>query len=142
MITLSGLEDDLKELNRKLEVMMRRLDGLEAMLTESKQYPEIAQLMGDVRAGASLYTEPLKLIQRLVSVRRFLGRDEEHRDEVSRVILNVLAVMGPQNVSQLTMELQRERGKGSRVTVRRKLLELMEEGVVERGVGHSYRLVE
>lgn len=121
---------------------MRRLDGLEAMLTESKQYPEIAQLMGDVRAGASLYTEPLKLIQRLVSVRRFLGRDEEHRDEVSRVILNVLAVMGPQNVSQLTMELQRERGKGSRVTVRRKLLELMEEGVVERGVGHSYRLVE
>ncbi len=77
---MSGLWDDLKELNRKLEAMMRRLDHLEAVLTESRQYPEMAQLMGDLRGGASLYSEPLKLIQRLISVRRHLGRDEEHRD--------------------------------------------------------------
>jgi len=54
----------------------------------------------------------------------------------------VLAVRGPQNVSQLTREVQRERGKGSRVTVRKKLVELVGEGVAERGKGHSYRLVE
>ena len=139
---MSGLEDDLKELNRKLEAMMRRLDHLEAVLTESRQYPEMAQLMGDLRVGASLYSEPLKLIQRLISVRRHLGRGEEHRDEVSRIVMNALALRGPMNVSQLTREVQRERGKGSRVTVRNKLLELAEEGVVERGDDHSYRLVE
>jgi hypothetical protein len=139
---LSGLGDDLKELNRKLEAMMRRLDHLEAVLTESRQYPEMAQLMGDLRVGASLYSEPLKLIQRLISVRRHLGRGEEHRDEVSRIIMNALALKGPMNVSQLTREVQRERGKGSRVTVRSKLLELAEEGVVERGDDNSYRLVE
>jgi len=139
---LSGLEDDLKELNRKLEAMMRRLDHLEAVLTESRQYPEMAQLMGDLRVGASLYSEPLKLIQRLISVRRHLSHGEEHRDEVSRIIMNALALRGPMNVSQLTREAQRERGKGSRVTVRNKLLELAEEGVVERGDDHSYRLTE
>lgn len=139
---MSGLGDDLKELNRKLEAMMRRLDHLEAVLTESRQYPEMAQLMGDLRVGASLYSEPLKLIQRLISVRRHLGRGEEHRDEVSRIIMNALALKGPMNVSQLTREVQRERGKGSRVTVRSKLLELAEEGVVERGDDNSYRLVE
>jgi hypothetical protein len=139
---LSGLGDDLKELNRKLEAMMRRLDHLEAVLTESRQYPEMAQLMGDLRVGASLYSEPLKLIQRLISVRRHLGRGEEHRDEVSRIIMNALALKGPMNVSQLTREVQRERGKGSRVTVRSKLVELAEEGVVERGDDNSYRLVE
>ncbi|HEX9914318.1 MAG TPA: hypothetical protein VGB32_05305 [Candidatus Bathyarchaeia archaeon] len=139
---MSGLGDDLKELNRKLEAMMNRLDHLEAILTESRQYPEMAQLMGDLRVGASLYSEPLKLIQRLISVRRHLGRGEEHRDEVSRIIMNALALKGPMNVSQLTREVQRERGKGSRVTVRNKLHELEAEGVVERGEDHSYRLAE
>jgi hypothetical protein len=139
---LSGLEDDLKELNRKLEVMMKRLDYLEAILTESRQYPEMAQLMGDLRVGTSLYSEPLKLIQRLISVRRYVGRGEDHRDEVSRIIMNVLALRGPQNVSQLTREVQRERGKGSRVTVRGKLMELVKEGVVEKSEDFSYRLVE
>lgn len=139
---MSGLGDDLKELNRKLEAMMKRLDYLEAILTESRQYPEMAQLMGDLRVGASLYSEPLKLIQRLISVRRHLGRGEEHRDEVSRIIMNALALKGPMNVSQLTREVQRERGKGSRVTVRNKLVELAAEGVVERGEDHSYRLAE
>ena len=139
---MSGLGDDLKELNRKLEAMMKRLDYLEAVLTESRQYPEMAQLMGDLRVGASLYSEPLKLIQRLISVRRHLGRDEEHRDEVSRIIMSSLALKGPMNVSQLTRETQREKGKGSRVTVYGKLMELAEEGAVERGDDHSYRLAE
>ena len=38
---MSGLEDELSELNKKFELMMRRLDYLEAMLTESRQYPEL-----------------------------------------------------------------------------------------------------
>ena len=55
---MSGLKDDLKELNRKLEAMMRRLDHLEAVLTESRQYPEMAQLMGDLRGGLTVLGAP------------------------------------------------------------------------------------
>ena len=139
---MSGLEDDLKELNNKLEIMMKRLDYMEALLTQNQEYPELSRVMGSLKVGTSLYSEPLKLIQRLMSVQRRLKRSEEPRDEVSRIILNVLAIKGQQNISGLTREVQRERGTGSRVTIRKKILELVEEGVVEKADGHDYRLVE
>ena len=139
---MSELEDDLKSLNEKLERMMGRLDYLEAILTESRQYPEIARLMGDLRVGAALYGEPLKLIQRLIGVRRHLERTPESRDEVSRIILNALALRGPMNISGLTREVATERGSASRVTVRKRVVSLLEEGVIEKGEGFEYRLVE
>ena len=140
MIGLSGVEEDLKSLNEKLERMMQRLDYLEAILTESRQYPEIARLMGDLRVGAALYGEPLKLIQRLLGVRRFLEKTPESRDEISRIILNALALKGPMNISQLTREVAGERGSASRVTVRKRVTGLLEEGVIEKGEGFEYRL--
>ena len=139
---MSGSEDDLKSLNEKMERMMRRLDYLEAILTESRQYPELAQLMGDLKVGAALYGEPLKLIQRLLGVRRYLEKTPDSRDEVSRIVLNSLALKGPMNISQLTREVERERGTASRVTVRKRVLDLLEEGAIEKGEGFEYRLVE
>lgn len=139
---MSGVEKDLRELNEKLEQMMRRLDYLEAILTESRQYPELAQLMGDLKVGAALYGEPLKLIQRLLGVRRFLAKSPESRDDVSRIILNALALKGPMNISQLTREAARERGSASRVTVRKRVRSLLDEGVIEKGDGFEYRLSE
>jgi len=139
---LSGLEDELKGLNEKLELMLNRLDYLEAVMTQNQEYPELSHVMSSLRVGTSLYSEPLKLIQRLVSVQRRLKRSQEPRDEISRIILNVLAIKGPQNVSGLTREVQLERGTGSRVTVRKKLLELIDEGLVQKGEGLDYELLE
>ncbi len=139
---MSGAEDDLKSLNEKMERMMRRLDYFEAILTESRQYPELAQLMGDLKVGAALYGEPLKLIQRLLGVRRYLERTPDSRDEVSRIILNSLALRGPMNISQMTREVERERGTASRVTVRKRVQDLLEEGAIEKGDGFEYRLKE
>jgi hypothetical protein len=138
---MSGLEDELKRLNEKFEFMMKRLDYIEALMTQSNEYPELSNVMGSLRVGTSLYSEPLKLIQRLLSVQRKLKHSEEARDEISRIILNVLAIKGPQNVSSLTREVQIERGAGSRVTIRKKLLELVEEGLVKKGEGHEYKLL-
>ncbi len=139
---MSGAEDDLKSLNEKMERMMRRLDYFEAILTESRQYPELAQLMGDLKVGAALYGEPLKLIQRLLGVRRYLERTPDSRDEVSRIILNSLALKGPMNISQMTRKVERERGTASRVTVRKRVQDLLEEGAIEKGDGFEYRLKE
>jgi hypothetical protein len=142
VVELSGAEDDLKSLNEKMERMMRRLDYLEAILTESRQYPELAQLMGDLKVGAALYGEPLKLIQRLLGVRRYLEKTPDSRDEISRIVLNSLALKGPMNISQMTREVERERGKASRVTVRKRVQDLLEEGAIEKGDGFEYRLKE
>ena len=137
---MSGVEDDLKALNEKLERVMNRLDYMEAILTESRKYPELARLMGDLKVGAALYGEPLRLIQRLLGVRRYLEKAPESRDEVSRIILNSLALRGPMNISQLTREVEKEKGSASRVTVRKRVIDLLEEGVVEKGEGYEYRL--
>ena len=137
---MSGVEDDLKALNEKLERVMNRLDYMKAILTESRKYPELARLMGDLKVGAALYGEPLKLIQRLLGVRRYLEKAPESRDEVSRIILNSLALRGPMNISQLTREVAREKGSASRVTVRKRVRELLKEGVIEKGEGYEYRL--
>lgn len=139
---MSGIGDDLKALNEKLERMMNRLEYMEAILTESRRYPELARLMGDLKVGAALYGEPLKLIQRLLGVRRYLDRTPESRDEVSRIILNALALKGPMNISQLTRETAREKGSASRVTVRKRIQSLLDEGIIEKGEGFEYRLVE
>ncbi len=139
---MSGLEDELRELNEKLERMMKRLDYMESLMTQNQEYAEASQIIGGLKMGTSLYSEPLKLVQRLMSVQRRLKHSEEPRDEISRIILNVMAIKGPQNVSSLTREVQLERGTGSRVTIRKKLLELVDEGIIEKGEGNDYRLVE
>jgi len=64
------------------------------------------------------------------------------RDEVSRIILNALALKGPMNISQLTREVARERGSASRVTVRKRINMLLDVGVVEKDEGFDYKLVE
>lgn len=142
MVDLSGSDEDLKSLNEKMERMMARLDYLEAILTESRQYPELAQLMGDLKVGAALYGEPLKLIQRLLGVRRYLEKTPDSRDDVSRIVLNSLALKGPMNISEMTREVERERGTASRVTVRKRVMDLLEEGAIEKGDGFEYRLKE
>jgi len=138
---LSGV-DELRELNSKLEAVMHRLDYLEAILTESRNYPELAGILRDLRVGAGLYGEPLKLIQRLIGLRRLMQRDSELRDETSRALLNALAMKGPMNISALTREVAQAKGKSSRVTVRKRVQELLAEGIIEKDEGNLYRLVE
>ncbi|MGD2142459.1 MAG: hypothetical protein PVH79_03140, partial [Candidatus Bathyarchaeota archaeon] len=62
------------------------------------------------------------------------------RDEISRIILNALALKGPMNISQLAREVASERGSASRVTIRKRIKSLLEEGIVEKGEGYDYKL--
>ncbi|RLI33627.1 hypothetical protein DRO56_01245, partial [Candidatus Bathyarchaeota archaeon] len=61
---MSNLDRELKALSQKLEEVIRRLDYIEAILMEGQRYPEVAQLIGGLKAGVLLYGEPLKMIRR------------------------------------------------------------------------------
>jgi len=134
------LSGDLRALSEKLEEVMRRLDYIEAMITETRKYPEVASLMRDLRIGAQLYDEPLKMIQRMIEVKRFLDRNEESRDEITREILNSLALRGPMNISELTREISGVRGKASRVTVKKRIDNLIGKGIIKKTEGGRYVL--
>ena len=133
---------DLKEVNDKLEEVIRRLNSLEAMITETRRYPEVANLMHDLKIGAQLYDEPLKMLQRLLEVKHYLDRNTESRDEITREILNVLALKGSMNVSELTREIASIRGIASRVTVKKHLDALLNEKVVNKIVAGKYQLAD
>ncbi len=133
---------DLKDVNDKLEEVIRRLNSLEAMITETRRYPEVANLMHDLKIGAQLYDEPLKMLQRLLEVKHYLDRNTESRDEITREILNVLALKGSMNVSELTREIVSIRGKASRVTVKKHLDALLNEKVVNKIEAGKYQLAD
>ncbi len=136
-------EERVRSLDQKLDEIMKRLDTIEAALAASQQSSELSSVLSDLRTGISLYSEPLKAIKRLYDARRFLKATAVEKDEISRIIIQSLAMRGELNVSQLERELRGVRGKASRRIVRERLKKLETDGIVQRvpGPGNQYRLV-
>ena len=134
----------LRNLDEKLDAIMKRLDIIEQVLLMSGEYPYIASAVRSMKQGVALYSEPLKVLERLTTARRFLRRRTASRDELSQTIIGILAVRGSLKISQVTRELQAVRGKASRRIVRDRLRRLQAEGAVREaeGLGHRYELAQ
>ena len=137
-------EGQVRDLDEKLDRIINRLDTIETVLANSQQNPELSSILADFKGGVSLYSEPLKAIKRLYDARKFIKAGEAEKDEVSRLIIQSLALRGPLNISQIERELRATRGSASRRIIRSRLKKLEEKGVVKVAVGwgHRYRLVE
>ena len=124
-MTLSDIDGSLKSLNEKLDWIINRLNYLENVLTESQQYPEVVGFLQNLKMGTVMYGEPLKTLNRIVSVRKLIESISE-KDEITKIILNYIALKGPRNISELTREVGRQRGKASRTTIRNRIKQLVE----------------
>ena len=122
---MSYIDGSLKNLNEKLDWIINRLNYLENVLTESQQYPEVVGFLQSLKLGTAMYGEPLKTLNRIVSARKIIDSMLE-KDEISKIILNYIAVKGPRNISELTREIKRQRGKASRTTIRNRTKQLVE----------------
>ena len=122
---MSDKDGSLKSLNEKLDWIISRLNYLENVLTESQQYPEVVGFLQNLKMGTAMYGEPLKTLNRIVSVRKLIESLSE-KDEINKIILNYIALKGPKNISELTREVGRQRGKASRTTIRNRIKELVE----------------
>jgi len=137
-------EARVRDLDEKLDHIIKRLDTIETVMVNSQQNPELSSLLSDLKVGVSLYSEPLKAIKRLYDARKFLKTREVERDELSRLIIQALALRGELNISQLERELRSARGTASRRIIRTRLAKLEKDGVVKlvEGWGRKYKLIE
>ena len=136
--------DRLEELSDKLDLIIKRLDMLETMILEKPEYESLAASLRLVRVGLGMYDEPLKVMSRMKVAQSHLKHEEIAKDDISRCIVQALALRSPLNISAITRQVQAMRGKSSRGIIRERLIALEQAGVVHQkeGFGKLYELVE
>jgi hypothetical protein len=130
-------ESSIEELSRKLDQVLNRLSLLEELI---KEKPELEGLTGALRLtrlGVGMYGEPLKIAARLKDAQGFLQQKAIAQDEISRCVIQALAVKGALNISAITRQVCAMRGKASRRIVRQRVQKLQQQGVLIKIAGKT-----
>jgi hypothetical protein len=123
-------ESSVEELSRKLDQIIQRLDLLEKLILEKPEYADLAAGLQLTKIGIGLYGEPLKIASRLKAAKDYLRQRPIAQDEISRCIVQALAVKGPLNVSAITRQVATMRGRASRRIVRDRVKQLVARGIL------------
>jgi hypothetical protein len=129
-------ESNVEDLGKKLDQILRRLDLLEQLILEKPEFEGLTAALRLTRIGIGMYGEPLKIAARLKNAQNYLKQNRIAQDEISRCIIQALAVKGALNISALTRQITSMRGKASRRIVRERVIKLQDQGILIKKEGN------
>ena len=132
------------DLSSKLDQILRRLDFLEQLILDRPEYEGLVASLRLTRMGIGMYGEPLKIAARLRNAEKYLREKTVAQDDISRCIVQALAVKGPLNISAITRQVAAMRGRSSRRIVRDRIKLLTDQGILLKTAGRipTYDLTE
>lgn len=136
MTSAEGSGDNIEQLSKKLDQILRRLDFLEELIVEKPEYEGLTTALKFTRAGIGMYGEPLKIAMRLKNAQKILEQKRISQDEISRCIIQALAIKGPLNISAITRQVTAMRGKASRRIIRKRVQKLHTQGILTKEGGN------
>ena len=122
--------NNIEELSRKLDQILNRLSVLEELITEKPEFEGLTAALKLTRVGIGMYGEPLKIAARLKNAQEILQQKIIAQDEISRCVIQALAVKGALNISAITRQVCAMRGKASRRIVRQRIQKLHEQSIL------------
>ena len=137
-------ESHVEDVGKKLDQILHRLDLLEELILEKPEFEGLSAALRLTRIGIGMYGEPLKIAARLKNAQKILQRNLLSQDEISRCIIQAIAVKGELNISAITRQVVSMRGKASRRIIRERVIKLQEQGVLIKNEGSppTYDLAE
>jgi hypothetical protein len=130
-------ENSIEEVSKKLDQILNRLSVLEELITEKPEFEGLTAALRLTRVGVGMYGEPLKIAARLKDAQAFLQQKAIAQDDISRCVIQALAVKGPLNISAITRQVSAMRGKASRRIVRQRVQKLHQQGILVKMDGKT-----